>query len=190
MPLAFCAAILAVGMASRINIGVRHILPIYAGLSVICGSLAASVWRKPWAAAALAALFTWTIASSVLSHPDYLAYTNELAGTHPEKILADSDLDWSQDMKRLSEYLLRAGAHEVTFMPFNNSYLQADPRFPRVLPMNLDHPSPGWNAVSISKWKVEGFGSPGVPAWPDKMPPEIRIGKGILLWHFVEERLP
>src|ERR1019366_3923803 len=34
LPLAFAAGILAVGFFSRINIGVRHILPIYIGLSI------------------------------------------------------------------------------------------------------------------------------------------------------------
>jgi hypothetical protein len=68
--------------------------------------------------------------SSGLAHPDYLAYTNELAGSEPEKILADSDLDWAQDMKRLGAYLHAVGAEEVTFMPFSPNFAEADPTFP------------------------------------------------------------
>ena len=41
-PLAYCAVILAIAMSSRINIGVRHVLPLYAGLAVIAGVGAAS----------------------------------------------------------------------------------------------------------------------------------------------------
>jgi hypothetical protein len=43
--------------------------------------------------------------SSVRSHPDYLSYFNELGGKHPENILLISDLDWGQDLTRLSSYV-------------------------------------------------------------------------------------
>ncbi len=95
-----------------------------------------------------------------------LAYTNELAGSEPEKILADSDLDWAQDMKRLGAYLHTVGAKEVTFMPFSPNFAAADPTFPRVLPMDPANPAPGWNAVSISVWKLARFHASG-PVWPD-----------------------
>ncbi len=187
MPLAFCAGILLVSMTSRINIGVRHILPVYCGLSVLCGTLAgrelSAARRKPIAAAAVMVLLLWHVLSSGLAHPDYLAYTNELAGSQPEKILADSDLDWAQDMKRLGAYLHTVGAKEVTFMPFSPNFAAADPTFPRVLPMDPAKPAPGWNAVSISVWKLARFRASG-PVWPDREKVQIRIGRGILLWHF------
>ena len=47
--------------------------------------------------------------SGAWNHPDYLAYFNELAGDEPERILADSDLDWGQDMLRLSARLREVG---------------------------------------------------------------------------------
>jgi len=186
-PLAFCAGILLVCMMSRIDIGVRHILPVYCGLSVLSGAFAADALsaakRRPIAAAGVAALLVWDFTASGLAHPDYLAYTNELVGTEPEKILADSDLDWGQDMKRLGAYLRTTGATGVTFMPFDGSFADADPSFPRILPMDPQHPAPGWNAVSISAWKVKRFGVSG-PVWPDAEKAPIRIGRGILLWRF------
>ena len=178
--LVFCAALLVCALTSRINIGVRHILPIYVGLAVVGGAVAASMVQHRVARWALAGLLVWHVASGALQHPDYLAYTNEIAGRHPENFLADSDLDWGQDMKRLAVRLQQAGATEVTFASFNKTYpTLAGDAFPRILPVDPDHPSPGWNAVSISVWKVFG-----VPTWAARLPPQERIGRSILLWHF------
>lgn len=177
---AFCAAILLCALASHINIGVRHILPIYLGLAVVGGQVAAHMLQRRATCWILAGLLLWQVASGVFQHPDYLAYTNEIAGRHPENFLADSDLDWGQDMKRLGARLQRAGAVEVSFSPFNKTYpvLAGDP-FPRLLPTDPEHPAAGWNAVSITAWKV--FGRPG---WVDRVPPGERVGRSILLWYF------
>jgi len=178
--LAFCAAILLCALASRINIGVRHILPIYVGLAVVGGVIATAMLQRRATRWILAGLLLWHVGSGALRHPDYLAYTNEIAGSHPENFVADSDLDWGQDMKRLGDRLRRAGAEEVTFEPFNKTYVTlAGEPFPRVRPMNPDHPAAGWNAVSITVWKTFGM-----PKWADCIPPQERIGKSILLWHF------
>jgi len=49
--------------------------------------------------------------------------------------------------------------------------------------MDPANPGPGWNAVSISVWKLARFYTEG-PIWPDREKVQIRIGRGILLWHF------
>jgi hypothetical protein len=186
VPLAFSTGILLFAMASRIDIGVRHILPVYVGFSVCCGLAVAWAWdanrsRGLLAKAFVLALLAWHVISGALQHPDYLAYTNEIAGHHPERFVADSDLDWGQDMKRLGEYLAQAGAARVTFTPFNRTYGLAGDPMPEMAPSDPDRPSPGWNAVSITMWKVFGF-----PAWADRVAPQKRIGRSILLWYFPE----
>jgi hypothetical protein len=173
LALAFSAGVLLVSMRSHINLGIRYILPVYIGLSVAGGCVAALA-RGRLAMIAVAALIAWQVASGDLQHPDYLAYTNEIAGAHPERFVADSDLDWGQDMKRLGAFLERAGADRVTFSPFNRTYALPV----AVSPANPDGPSKGWNAVSITGWKVFGF-----PAWADRMPPPYRIGRSILVWY-------
>ena len=177
-PLAMSAAVLAIAMTSHIDIGVRYVLPVYAGLAIAAGCFAASVRGLP-ARAAVAALFVWQILSGALQHPDYLAYTNELAGSHPERWLADSDLDWGQDMKRLGDFLASRGVTQLTFAPFNRTYLWAGHPLPPLESGNTDHPSPGWNAVSITIWKVFGY-----PRWADAAPPPTaRIGRSIWVWY-------
>ena len=192
IPLAFAVGILAVGMSSRINIGLRHILPIYIGLSLVAAvavlRLLALADERVWARIALLALAIWFAASSALSHPDYLPYFNELAGDRPENILVDSDLDWGQDMNRLGERLRRAGAEWVMFTQFAQADLQKEHGFPLVLRSDVPSPSPGWNAVSLTEWKRSRMGlyetHPEVTPWPDKFTPQERIGKSILLWYF------
>ncbi len=181
--LAFCVSILAVGMSSRINIGLRHILPIYLGLSLL-GAVAVVTlleWSdpRPWLRGALALLILWLAGSSLRSHPDYLAYFNETAGSEPEKILVDSDLDWGQDLKRLASRLREVGATGVAF----DRYILGNPEkelgFPPVYPLDPNAPRVGWNAIGVSVWKETGLRK-----WPDFIKPRERVGKSILLWYF------
>ena len=188
LPLAFAGGILLVAVFSSINIGVRHILPVYIGLSIVAADGTRRMWEQRWARIPVVVLLVWFAASSLASHPDYLPYFNELAGDAPEKILVDSDLDWGQDMKRLGRRLQEVGAREVTFKPLVLADFERALGFPRVLPMDPAAPSPGWNAVSLTWWKTRRFGwgeaHPEVPVWPERMPPGERIGKGTMLWYF------
>jgi hypothetical protein len=182
-PSAFSAGILLVALFSNINIGIRHILPIYAGLSAIAAVGLARMFesriagkRAAWAGAVLA---LWLAASSLWSHPDYLPYFNELAGSQPEKILVDSDLDWGQDHKRLERRLDELGVKDVSF----DRYLYDDPIWHRGFPVvhRLDKaaPSVGWNVVGVSLWKTTDL-----VEWPDRFEPRERVGKSFLLWYF------
>jgi hypothetical protein len=185
MPLAFSSGVLMVALADHLNTGVRHVLPVYVGLCVCCGVAAGSVFRartgrRAWLPmAAVVLLLVWQAISGALQHPDYLAYTNELAGRYPERFVADSDLDWGQDMKRLGAFLRQAGVTELTFTPFNRTYALAGHALPPMTPGDSERPSPGWNAVSITLWKVFGF-----PAWAGTVPQQYRVGRSILLWYF------
>jgi len=190
--LAFVAGVLLVALFSRINIGVRHILPVYIGFSLLAAAaipeLLARARTRTWMRAGLGLLAVWFAASSLWSHPDYLAYTNELAGSQPEKILADSDLDWGQDMKRLSARLRELGANQVTFDPLILADFEGELGFPKIVPSNAATPFPGWNAVSLSLWKVRRLGlldsHPEITPWPDRVPAGERVGKGVMLWYF------
>ncbi|MGZ7041362.1 MAG: glycosyltransferase family 39 protein, partial [Thermoanaerobaculia bacterium] len=96
--------ILLAAMTSKINIGIRHILPVYSGLTVVAGFATVTLWRRSreaFSRAALAALLLWLVLGTARAHPDYLAWFNEAAGEHPEAIVVDSNLDWGQDVFRL-----------------------------------------------------------------------------------------
>ena len=189
----FSAAILIVGMMGNINIGLRHVLPVYYGMALVGGI--GLTWllkrgphsrRSAWAAAVLVA---WLGISSLAAHPDYIPYFNELAGSHPEDILADSDLDWCQDYNRLGKRLRELGATSVTFHSLLVGDLEKEHGFPHLeTSMDLMIPNPGWNAVSMADWKIYRFGllnrHPNYKLWPDRYQPVEKVGKTILLYYF------
>jgi hypothetical protein len=199
LPVAFCAGILAVALFSHINIGIRHVLPLYVGFVLVAAvgavRLLESVPAGRWAGWAAMLLFIWYGASSLLSHPDYLPYFNELAGSHPENIVVDSDLDWGQDMKRLAARLREVGAPEVYFLPMDTVAAERDDfekrlGFPHVISeINALAPSAGWNAVSLTCLKQRRLGMrdrrPDLQPWPDRvLDSGERIGKSVRLWYF------
>jgi hypothetical protein len=198
LALSFSLGILAFSsFFSRINIGVRHVLPVYVGFAILAGAGAARVLlysrtSKPtrWI---VSGLLVWLTATSVLSHPDYLAYFNALAGSHPENVLVDSDLDWAQDLKRLSTRLHELGVQDIAFNPFFAENLEAA-GFPRVHPFDPEKPSPGWNAVFLTELKSSRFGhqgdDPQLKFWPEQIKPTEKIGKGIWLWYFPPNAMP
>jgi hypothetical protein len=191
LPLAFASSFLLVGLFSRINIGLRHILPVHIGLAIVAAA-ALVRWletaeHRRWRQAALAALVAWLAVSSLGAHPDYLPYFNELAGSQPEKILVDSDLDWGQDLKRAARRLRELGAREVGYEPVFMADLEKEHGFPPVRRMDLARPNPGWNLVSLTSWKGSCFGLGYIPRnftpWPDRYPPGERVGKSMMLWY-------
>jgi len=190
IPAAFALGILLVGAFSRINIGVRHVLPVYLAFSVLAGVGAEWLWRtrRVWV---LAVLVLWMMATSALAHPDYLAYFNAFAGDEPSKVLIDSDLDWGQDMKRLSARLREVGATEVAFDPFIIAHLEAVHGFPPIKPLDPRYPLPGWNAVSLTMLKLDRLGLKGHPElqpWPERTTPTERVGKSVWLYYVPPRR--
>jgi hypothetical protein len=93
--------------AGRVDLGVRYLLPCYPFLFIAAARLATVGRRLGPALAAVAVALT---AASVLQvAPRQLAYFNELAGGPAEghRYLADSNLDWGQDLKGLRAFLER-----------------------------------------------------------------------------------
>jgi len=199
LPLSFAGGILLFSMLfSNINIGVRHIEPVYFGLSIAAGIAAAELLGTSsapgpgrWIAAAA---LLWFLLAGAAAHPDYLAYTNEIAGREPERFLAESDLDWGQDVKRLARRLDQLGVKEVTFDPFTLTAVMAGRLSPIAHPTDYSNPAPGWNAVSVSFWKLTPCTKhriiDSVPLkiadqpWPDRVKPVERVGRTILLYYF------
>ncbi|HEY1371683.1 MAG TPA: glycosyltransferase family 39 protein [Candidatus Binatia bacterium] len=108
-------------VATGINIGLRHILPVYPFLFVLIAGAAVRLWTsgRAWRAA-LAILAVWYVGTAVRMYPDYLAYFNEAAGgpKNGYKILNDSNLDWGQDLKGLKVWMQRHGVEKIRFVHF------------------------------------------------------------------------
>jgi hypothetical protein len=183
----FAMVILLVCMAPHIDLGVRHILSIYPLLAILGGAVVgqarelARTERMRMLAVLPAVVAVWVAAASVRDHPDYLAYFNEFVGAHPEKILAESDLDWGQDLHRLSERLEVLSIPRVSIAYFGTARLdQAGlPPYQSVPP---DQPVRGYVAVSVRRSTLD-YARDGSYGWLKRYKPLERVGKSIdLFW--------
>lgn len=135
---------------AHLDIGLRHLLPIYPFLYVLAGGVARDLGRLRPATRTI--LFTsiigWVAVSSrIVFFPakgsfcqrigtHYLAYFNELGGgpANGYKELVDSNLDWGQDLKNLKIWLEE---HSVKG-PVGLCYFgTADPRYYQIAYENL-----------------------------------------------------
>ena len=201
MPLAFSLGILLPAMRSHIDIGIRHIEPIYIGLSIVSafGLRQLVLWSRNGVGSALTAgvLVAWMAISVAFHHPDYLAYFNAFAGKAPEKILVDSNYDWGQDLKLLAKRLDQLGVKEFSLaavngvgmsMPEFDDYLETWYGLPTIKDVDLCSPSPGWNVVSttveqtFSRLPDSRFyrGPNGLKPWYEEIAPTERVGPLLL----------
>lgn len=129
-PLAPLAALFAVYWAfailSPLNIGHRHLLPVYPPLFVFCGVLGhrldllrAGRGRRVLAAMMVAPL-ALLLAETASSFPNYLSYFNIFAGgsSGAYRHLVDSSLDWGQDLPGLGRYLLAHPGERPAFLSY------------------------------------------------------------------------
>ena len=98
----------AFSLTSHLNIGHRHILPVYPILFIWLGGLAAPGVLAGLARPALLLLFVLgQLAANLRTAPHYLAFFNALAGgpANGHRLLVDSSLDWGQDLPGLAAWL-------------------------------------------------------------------------------------
>lgn len=110
----------SVAVWSRLNIGVRHILPVYPFLFVWLGGAVATIWLSRPGRWATLILGVWLIGSTLKIYPDYLGFFNEVAGgpENGHKFLVDSNLDWGQDLKGLKRWMDDHGIQKIEFAYF------------------------------------------------------------------------
>jgi hypothetical protein len=100
--------VLALAMIGKVNMGIRHVLPVYPLLIVLAAAGGAVLVERSRAGAAIAiALICFHVVSSLWSAPGQISYANELAGgsNNLYKLLVDSNLDWGQSDAQLAAYV-------------------------------------------------------------------------------------
>lgn len=88
---------------SNVNIGVRHVMPVYILLLLTTGSLAAYGTKLRTATGITLILLGLQF---FIAYPHYLSYFNFFAGgtAKGHYVAVDSNYDWGQDLKRIQEY--------------------------------------------------------------------------------------
>jgi len=169
--------ILIVASTSAINIGARHILPLFALLSIVAGYAVLDVWRKArdvFSRTAVVALLGWLVIGVAVAHPDYLPWFNEAAGHVPSRVAVDSNLDWGQDVLRLAKVVEHL--HSAFFTP-----LRIDVHGIHATGLRPYVPVQGW--VAISEHQLRFAEDSGDYAWLSTYRPVQMVGKSIRLYY-------
>lgn len=199
-----------VSIRSTLNIGVRHLLPVYPfAILWVSGRLATLIdWlrahdraRLRWFSLAIALLIGWYSFESVRVWPAYLSYFNQFVGgpSGGHNIVTDSNLDWGQDLKRLGQWVEKNEIRKISLDYFG----WADPVYylhGRAVYTNTGswHDSDdfirrnrtdGWIAISATYFQQAVYSTNqdnGGYRWLLNYEPVTTIGNSIMVWHITE----
>ncbi|HEY4305839.1 MAG TPA: phospholipid carrier-dependent glycosyltransferase [Gemmatimonadaceae bacterium] len=185
IPLCVVVAIMIVAMVSNVDIGIRHILPLYPFLALLAARGAIDLWAHVERARIAKGLTTALVASAlfivVRAHPDHLAYFNLLAGAHPDHILVDSNLDWGQDLYRLTDVMKRAKIDSITIAYFGSAQLQWA-GVPNARRLGVHEITTGW--IAASRTNLAGVWIGPELAWLyDNFKPVGKVGESLVLYY-------
>lgn len=98
------AGYLLASMTSGINIGARHVLPMYPFLLALAAAGGWWMWRTTRLSRfALVMLLAYQALVVWRSSPDYIPFANAAWGPAPHAILQDANVEWGQSLKRVEE---------------------------------------------------------------------------------------
>ena len=150
------------------------------------------LWRRLTSIPSRGALVAATAILSIGSftvHPDYLSYFDAIASRDPARLVADSDLDWGQDMFRLRSEAAARGVDTLKFAYIGTADVSPIVGVPVKYWDGNGRPD-GWVAVSET-WYRRGqiyerrgryFVEPNAMHWLDSAATAIHVGKGIRLY--------
>jgi hypothetical protein len=171
------AIYLSAVMASNLNLGMRHVLPVYPPLFAFAGLSMAKAWEwRPGPACAAAMLILGVLAAeSGSAYPDYIPFFNILAGGNRGGLAlsSDSNLDWGQDLPLLAAcqrshpdtklYLDYFGSADPSY--YGIRYTQVERGSKDAAPWKLIN-EPGVLAISATRLQGTYGAKPnGVPVW-------------------------
>jgi hypothetical protein len=182
---------------SNFHIGFRHVLPALP-FFILGGGFALARWSGHGAVrAAITLSLAWLAVSSLRVYPNGISYFNEWIGGPAEgwRYLADSNIDWGQNLPDLGAYLERnrIGGIKTFIFGYDNPfhYLKPGSMDPQPLPSAensaLEHyyrPQPGIYAVSVNY--LAGYLAPqgyeDYLAYFRRRPADARAGYSILIY--------
>ncbi|MBU2574128.1 MAG: phospholipid carrier-dependent glycosyltransferase [Elusimicrobia bacterium] len=185
---------------SKLQIGVRHILPVMPFCVIFAGAGAAAFLERKYLKPAAVFLIAALAFSVARVHPYYLAYFNEAAGGPGNGYtrLVDSNLDWGQDLKTLAGYLKKEGSppvylayfgtarpehYGIKYIPFG---LYSDVGFKG----GLETPCPGGRvllAVSVTNLQGVYYRNKEFFSWLLEREPVFRAGYSIFVYDLTQD---
>jgi hypothetical protein len=203
-PLVWWTAVVAVGFSMltvQVQIGQRYLLPLYP-LVILLGTewlYAGRGHLARWRSGIAVTLVAAQVASAATIAPQYLAYFSPLVGgpANARALLADSNVDWGQDLPRLKAELDRRGWRRTLLCYFGT----ADPSAYGISATVLDDLSRPDAAVVAQLDRYDGLavsltyllGVYSSPPGPNRalieIPPAGRAGYSIFLYDLRDARV-
>lgn len=200
--LAWIALYWFVSIRSNLNIGVRHLMPVYGFTFILLSGQLVKIKnslsdkKKLYTFYfILSTLLGWYLYENLSVYPYYLTYFNQVAGgpSGGYRYVVDSNLDWGQDLKRLADWAKENNIKKINFDYFgwaDQSYYLGDNfnwisagRYKNTDDFLKENPEGGHIAVSASYY----MGSREKPetsyAWLDDYKPITIIGNSIFVWY-------
>lgn len=195
-------------IASNLNIGVRHLLPVYGFTYILLAEPISKIIKNvkiknpiPKFSILIFAfyiLFAWYLIENLRVYPYYLTYFNQLAGgpAGGHRYVVDSNLDWGQDAKRLADWIRENKIEEKIYLDY---FGWADPNYyykdkyahlsagdyKSLREFLNDNPQGGWVAISATFYMNSREKPHESYAWLDPIPPTAVIGNSIFVWHII-----
>ena len=124
-------------MSSRVDVGIRHIFPVYPFLFILLGgaaSLACKRFGKPAAIITVILLLGLAI-ETFWAFPNFIPFFNIAAGGSRGglRLLSESNIDWGQDLPGLAEWQRQNPDHQLYLCYWGS----ADPRYYGIHYINL-----------------------------------------------------
>jgi 4-amino-4-deoxy-L-arabinose transferase-like glycosyltransferase len=172
----------AVALCTGLNIGHRHLLPIYPVLFVMAGATAVALrsrYRRAAGIVIVAALGSQLV-DSVLSRPHYLSYFTPFVRNHAWRYFVDSSFDWGQGLPDLKRWQDTTNGDVPLFLSYFGSDSPRarglhvtrvadwrDDTGPRDYPAHLRG---GWYAISATNFQrvYLGIGGPWTAAYEQR----------------------
>ena len=184
--MAFCTT-------SNLNLGIRHLMPV---LPFLFAFVAVNIHRllqtgsRPLKIGVVVLISGYAI-SSLLSYPGHMGFFTEWARRNPARYLSDSNIDWGQDLRRLSRFMDQHQIRRIRLDYFGppgapDGYLKD-----RYEPwsVNRGFPGGGWFAVSefyimtSRYYKNQGKNKRSYD-FLDPYEPAARIGSSLRVYFF------
>ncbi len=178
----------AFGMRSRLNLGVRYVLPVYPFLFILSGFVIQYFFKTKILRAVLVLFLAASLYETIHAFPNYLSYYNPLAfgnGVTPLHISDDSNLDWGQDLPALKKYMDNNHIDSIYLRYFGTADpaaygINVKPSFPTEKDILSGQDVSGYVAVSATALSSpdEGY------AWPLLRKPVDVINGSLYVFHF------
>jgi len=197
-----------ISITGNLNIGVRHVLPTFPFIYLLIAGqmkrwlqgapevknifpltaviqLISYYLKNAGKAMFIAALLAWYLISFMGIYPHYLAYFNEFAGgpANGYKHVVDSNLDWGQDLKRLSKFVEEKNIDHIKVDYFGGGDVKYYLGDKAEIWHADDGETTGWLAVSATFLQTSRTYHPASYIWLYDKEPVAKIGYSIFVYN-------